>query len=619
MRNARPFVAAGVVLATVAGAIVAGYVGGHLDGTARLLVRASDDTYADLAAPARVGGAAANLMAGTGDGSVGIVFVKFRVTGLPDGRRPGGAELRLARGDRPLPPLVEVAAVPDTDWTERSLSARSAPRLGRVLASARPGPDAEDVLFDVTQAITGIGSFAFAITAPAGSGLADFLAKEANLSQYLGPQLLLSATPTLPGDPSLPAMPSLPGLPTLPDLPGMPTLPTLSPPAMPTLPDLPGMPTLSPPAMPTLPGLPGGTSPSPSASPSESPSGSPSSSDSPAPSESPSPSPTGPPSTSDCTVAARLVPTCGVLWGVAAGAHTSQPRDQALVDFEQKTGRDQAIYHGYHRGTGEMFPTKAEIAIASDPAHPRMLFLNWKPAVSTWARIAEGDPSVDGYLDQLAGYIKSNFDRPFFFTVHHEPENDVNESAGSGNTATDYRAMYRHVITRLRADGVTNLVSVMDYMAYAKWNTQPWFEDLYPGDDVVDWVAWDEYAYSDPGKYGYGDFAEMMNRTAPDWPGFYTWAAVKFPTKPLMVGEWGVWESAANPDHKPDFFSSVGLEIQLFPRVKALVYFDTPSAPTAGGRDSRVDSTPAALAAYRKLGNESVFQVDLSAAGAANY
>jgi len=132
-----------------------------------------------------------------------------------------------------------------------------------------------------------------------------------------------------------------------------------------------------------------------------------------------------------------------------------------------------------------------------------------------------------------------------------------------------------------------------------------------PGDDVVDWIAEDPYIFGDS-KDWWTDFSNAVNRkdtyTYPNWPGFYTWATVRFPTKPMMVAEWGVWESRANPGHKPYFYNTVGLEIQLYPRVKALVYFDSPDA---GGRDSRVDATPAALAAYRDLGHLPVFQVDL--------
>ena len=307
----------------------------------------------------------------------------------------------------------------------------------------------------------------------------------------------------------------------------------------------------------------------------------------------------------------KLVPTCGVLWGVAPGAHTDTPRDQALADFEEKTGKTQAVYHSYRRGT-ELFPTATDVKLARDPANPRLLFINWKPTGATWAEIAAGDRDTDAYLDRLAEHIQSTFNEPFFFTVHHEPENDVKEGSGSGMTAKDYRAMFRYVVNRLRADGVTNLVSTMVFMAYVPWNVKSWFDDLYPGDDVVDWVAWDVYAHSEPGEYGYGDFGEMMNRTSgsePDWPGFYNYAAARFPDKPLMVSEWGVWYSGRDPKHMAEFYASVGKQMPLFPRIKAMVYFDTPSDQK--DRDSRVDRTAEGLAAYRELSANRTFQVDV--------
>ena len=46
-----------------------------------------------------------------------------------------------------------------------------------------------------------------------------------------------------------------------------------------------------------------------------------------------------------CTVDAKLVPSCGVLWGAAAGGFSTAPRDTALKTFEAKSGRTAAIFH----------------------------------------------------------------------------------------------------------------------------------------------------------------------------------------------------------------------------------------------------------------------------------
>lgn len=312
---------------------------------------------------------------------------------------------------------------------------------------------------------------------------------------------------------------------------------------------------------------------------------------------------------SACHTGPKLVPTCGVLWGVAPGAHTESRGYSALAAFERKTGRRQAIYHAYHGGIHQLFPTPQEIAIAHQKGAPRILFLNWKPEAASWAAVARGDKRTDAFLDRLALHIRRTFPDKFFFAVHHEGENDVRERAGSGYTAKDYAAMFRHVVTRLRADGVHNMVTVLVHMAYVPHATKSWFDQMYPGDDVVDWIGLDVYAYSTPG-YGHGDFAEVLNRKLAGkraWPGFYNWAVREHPRKPLMIAEWGVWSYNKNPRYKVDFYRDLGSELRRFPRIKAMVQFETPH--NQKGQDSSVDSTPAALAAYRRLGHLPMFQV----------
>jgi hypothetical protein len=313
-----------------------------------------------------------------------------------------------------------------------------------------------------------------------------------------------------------------------------------------------------------------------------------------------------------CRTGRKLVPSCGVLWGVAPGAFTADRGRKALVDFERKTERHQDVYHAYHKGERRLFPTEPEIRIAREPGRERILFLNWKPAGASWAEIAKGDKATDAFLDRLARHITREYPEQFFFTVHHEAEDNVREKKGSGYTAADYSAMYRHVVQRLRGHGVDNLVTVLVHMAYVPHTTKSWFDRMYPGDDVVDWIGFDTYAHSDPG-YGHGDFAELLNRQSsarPNWPGFYNWAKNKHPDKPLMVAEWGVWSSKRNPAHKAEFYREVGRQIGNFPNIRALVHFDTPHDQE--GRDSSVDATPAALKAYRALGRMPVFQVDVA-------
>jgi beta-mannanase len=153
------------------------------------------------------------------------------------------------------------------------------------------------------------------------------------------------------------------------------------------------------------------------------------------------------------------------------------------------------------------------------------------------------------------------------------------------------------------------MVTVLVHMAYVPHATKSWFNQMYPGDDVVDWIGLDVYAYSTPG-YGHGDFAEVLNRKLGGkraWPGFYNWAVREHPHKPVMIAEWGVWSWKRNTKYKADFYRDLGSELRRFPRIKAMVQFETPH--NQKGQDSSVDSTPDALQAYRHLGHLPMFQV----------
>ncbi|MEU9831415.1 hypothetical protein AB0D67_07715 [Streptosporangium sp. NPDC048047] len=323
-----------------------------------------------------------------------------------------------------------------------------------------------------------------------------------------------------------------------------------------------------------------------------------------------------PPPATSCAATAILVPTCGAWWGIAPEVFTGRSPARALERAEARVGRRAGIVHVYHRGA-ELFPTAGERSIAAGPGGPRLLLVNWKPSFDrTWAEIARG--ALDRRIDRLAGHIRRTFPGRFFLTVHHEPENDVREEPGSGMTAADYAAMFRHVVTRLRERGVRNAVTVMTYMGAPNWAVAPWFTRLYPGDDVIDWVALDPYldpsagsrtgspAGSDPfpgtgPSPGTGGFAGLVDRTRPDaagWPGFHRWMRWRFPDKPIMLAEWGVFERPGMPGAKAAFFAAVRREMRLYPQIKALVYFDSPRAPRG---DTRFDATADAARAFTGL------------------
>lgn len=302
-----------------------------------------------------------------------------------------------------------------------------------------------------------------------------------------------------------------------------------------------------------------------------------------------------------CTATAKLIPSCGAWWGIAPEVFTGAPVEQALAGAEARMGSGADVVHVYHRG-GELFPTRAETRLARDPARPRLLMVNWKPSLEhTWAEIARG--RIDRRIDRLAAHLRRHFPERFFLTVHHEPEDDVRTTPGSGMQAADYAAMYRHVVQRLRAGGVRNAVMVMTYMGVPNWSSERWFEELYPGDDVVDWVAMDPYA-DDRVR----DFDGLVNKTRaefPQWPGFYRWTQARFPGKPVMVAEWGVFERPHDRSFKRRFYESVSRQVQRYPQIKALLYFDSPHAPRG---DTTFDSDPGADRSFGELARDPYFR-----------
>ncbi|WP_436529215.1 glycoside hydrolase family 26 protein [Actinoplanes sp. HUAS TT8] len=308
-----------------------------------------------------------------------------------------------------------------------------------------------------------------------------------------------------------------------------------------------------------------------------------------------------------CETGAKLVPTCGVLWGAAAGGFTGKPRDVEHRNWEQLSGRTATIFHTYHKGD-EKFPTDAEIRMARDSAHPRVLLMNWRVEYgSTWAGVAAG--REDRRIDAFAARLKSKFNEKFFLVLNHEPEDDVRPAANSGMTAKDFAASFRHVIKRLRADGVSNAVSVIGYMGNEKWMAQSWWKDLYPGNDVVDWIGLDSYVSSEKNYYHAGVFKDLLDRKAKgSTQGWYDWATKNHPGKPIMVAEWGAYHRVGKVVDKSAQFNSVLPELARRPAIKAIVYFDT-KKDLFGDRDISIDSSAASLKSFRKLAANPLFNV----------
>ncbi|MEU8229684.1 DNRLRE domain-containing protein [Actinoplanes sp. NPDC048967] len=556
------------------GVVVAG-AGVALTGTANAATTtettttySTDDAYTSSTRRTVNFGSADKLVVGKESGETRLSYVKFAPK-VAAGATVTAAELRLPVESKPVAATLSVYSVA-SGWSEQKLTAANAPALGPLVASIKPKLTDTTLRFDVSKVVTKAGTYAFALKSAATTGVTRLRAIEYGTTTAGGPELVLTvkrATTTTAPTTTVPPTTTPPTTTPPTTVPPTTTPPTTVPPT--TVPPTTVPPTTVPPT--TVPPT------------------------------------TAPPA--ECVTGALLVPSCGVLWGAAAGGFTDTPRDQALKTWETLTGRTATIFHQYHKGD-EQFPTKAEIAMTQDPQRPRVLLLNWKVAYnSTWAKVAAGQQ--DARIDKWSAYVKQNFQQKFFLALHHEPENDVQTTAASGMTAKDYAAMYRHVITRLRANGVTNAVNVIAYMGNEKWMAQSWWKDLYPGDAYVDWVGLDSYVSVEKGYYHYGDMGDILDRQPTGGGlGWYDWAVRNHPTKPIMVAEWGMYHRRATLTDKSAAFASVIPELKAHPAIKAVVYFDTAS-DDEGDRDISVNSMPSSLTAFRKVAADPMFKVTI--------
>lgn len=239
--------------------------------------------------------------------------------------------------------------------------------------------------------------------------------------------------------------------------------------------------------------------------------------------------------TSTCTVSTILVNSCRPWMGGTAANYPQAKSDTTsqLLFSEQRLGRQMDIQHTYHSvGDNTLSATDRYFATRANT----MLFTNWKPTAS-WGNLTGQNAAIDS----MAASIKSISPNRIFLTLNHEPENDVSPGGdpncpsvtykGTSGSVADYRAMWRHVRERFAADGVNNVVWVMDYMNWPPWDCL--IPDLWPGNDLVDWVTFNGYQLSGNGTFtsAVGHIYNLLQSR--------TDATHAFTSKP-----WGCWNGA---------------------------------------------------------------------------
>ena len=202
------------------------------------------------------------------------------------------------------------------------------------------------------------------------------------------------------------------------------------------------------------------------------------------------------------------------------------------------------------------------------------------PTDTTDAAIANG--RQDTYLRAWADAMKA-WGHPILFRLFPEMNTHAHSYAPGtrGQTATQFRSAWRHVVTLFRGRGATNVKFV--------WNPYRWFtgeisyKAIWPGGSYVDWVALDGYNYVDsthPFRWPYALFSDSVSRIR-----------AFAPTKPLLIAEIACRQIA----RKADWISAVPGAMRRL-GAKAVVWFDEKE-----GVNWRLDSSSASLTAARNV------------------
>lgn len=259
--------------------------------------------------------------------------------------------------------------------------------------------------------------------------------------------------------------------------------------------------------------------------------------------------------------------------------NTEQGRIQAVLDFEQKTGRPLDVVHHYHTWD-DFFPSEFDRYFAKRAN--TTLLLSWASADTR--EIAAGD--FDRMIRLRAKDLKAlkapvlmqwrwEMDRPNLESIVHEPE--------------DYIAAWKRIRSLFHEEGAQNVDWVWCPLSegFADGRAQRY----YPGDDQVDWLCADSYT------------VEPTEPLETGLTPFFDWARSK--DKPIMIGEFGT--QTGGPGARASWIADVGRMARRHPQVKALLYFDSNVDRDGRKRDWSLQSHPEDVAAYGRLMKEPYF------------
>lgn len=276
----------------------------------------------------------------------------------------------------------------------------------------------------------------------------------------------------------------------------------------------------------------------------------------------------------DCRPTALLEPPCGAWFGAFVPHDKSDLADR-VKEYEKHVDRRLDIVYTYHdmsavtdtRLEGQLL-TEQEQRVGED----RMLLLSWESKwwggtgaqQPTWKEIAAGelDESVIDVQARRVGEYGERTGKKVFLSFDLEMDTRTPDNG----TPADYVRAYRHIHDRFRELGVDNVVWTWVITGYL--NHADLFERMYPGDDYVDWIGYNQYNYYLCHKTDWLSFAQTQHATH-DWI-----RAHLSDDKPLMLSEFGSASDPERPQRQADWYAQVPRVLKDLDGVKAALQWN---------------------------------------------
>jgi hypothetical protein len=296
--------------------------------------------------------------------------------------------------------------------------------------------------------------------------------------------------------------------------------------------------------------------------------------------------------------AAAASATASIQLGVYVREASGSP--QILNEYTSLVGREPAVVMWY-RGLEDPLMYSSEASnLSGRTATPLVSLEPVDPSGKDLPLSEVAAGTYDSYIRKQAQATKAWGRRiiiRFAYEMNLGPRADIpwggTLSPTAGNTATDYVAAWRHVVSIFRAEGASNAEFV--WAPNVDDGGIP-FTSYFPGDEWVDAVGLDGYNWGSTAEasghkwLSLGDTFESSYKTL-----------TQLSSKPVMITETASTEQGGS---KPEWIRKGFLSElpQKFPRINTVVWFDV-----AKETDWRVNSSQSSLEAFREVANSSLY------------